>query len=244
MINVVYPYIPSKWGEELKYSLRSLDKNLKTPYRVIIYGSECPEWLDTNEVEFILSKCDKAPQFDIGCTQYNQGLIYKSIIDRGDIDEFVFFNDDIYLIKETDDLSVVYVGANNTYKRTEFASGNTWKMALHNTRASMRDQGYTSFNYETHLPYPIKTAELAKLDKVLSGEYLLATTYYNKLITHECCSYKEVTVMSYSENNVSHKLKEFDDSSKMWFNHNDSGLRVAETILPRLFPTRSKFECS
>ena len=46
MIHIVVPWIPSPWqGNELRYHLRSLQKNLKADFDVTVLSGQClPDW--------------------------------------------------------------------------------------------------------------------------------------------------------------------------------------------------------
>lgn len=226
MINIIYPVIESEW-EELKFSLRSLDKHLKTDYRVILYATYIPEWI-TN-VDIIFTPRAHSPNFPH--TQYNQGLIFQRII-KSAIKEFVFFNDDIYLLEDQTNLDNVYHVAHDQPK--ENLSKNRWNQRLWCTRDSLTKQGLPNVNYETHLPYTIETSKLATLDKVLTGEHLLATSYYNKYYPGETTNCNTVKSGLYRKQSKYVKRR--------WFNHSDEGLDTAKEILPKLFPNKSRFE--
>lgn len=245
MYTLVYPVIESDWGEEFKYSLRSIDANLKTDYRVIVYGTYKPKWLDDSKVEFILFPKQKTGSYKVPETQFNQGLIYKDLIARNDIDDFVFFNDDIYLLKETDTLDTVYVVDNRLFMyQGEKSHRNTWKKALVRTRRCSYLDGFTSCNFETHLPYLINTDKMSTLTEVLEGTELLATRYYNKYPPEmKLARCGAVKISCHSELAVDSCLEEFKLKSHMWFNHNDDGLNAAKVILPKMFPDKSRFEC-
>jgi len=242
VLNIIYPYIKSRWGEELKYSLRSIDKNLKSDFRVIIYGTKAPDWLNLDTVEFILSKKYISPS-KIGSTQFNQGIIFQKIIDRTDLDDFVFFNDDIYLIKELNDLSKVYFSSKKPPVVNVFTERNSWNLARYNTIKRLMGQGYEGINYETHLPYKINTKKLKRLQKVLSGEELLATCYYNTYNVKPESHRNKVSVLFYKDEHFSESLKKLNSGDYYWLNHNDNGLGVVKEYLEKTFTRKSKFEC-
>ena len=245
MYNIVYPYVPSKWDEELKYSLRSLDKYLKSDYRVIIYGTMKPNWLNTDKLEFIKCEQYNAPN-NIPRTQFNQGLIYQKIINRGDINDFIFFNDDIYLLQDIESLNKVYmhsVGSEPLLPSAIPGNWNGWHTMLNESRTSLKNRRLTYYNYESHLPYPINVEKLKELTMVLTGQRLLATIYYNvnKYGKTQLCS--KVKIGCYREKGIEVARSKFGDPKYKFFNHNDEALPLAKEMLPQLFPEKSRFEC-
>jgi len=94
IIDIIYPNVERfvQW-EEMKYSLRSLEKNLiEVKFRVWIVG-ELPEWVNTDEVNFIpVEYSGETPRIDI---------LHKhlAVINHQDIgEEYFWMNDDIYLV--------------------------------------------------------------------------------------------------------------------------------------------------
>jgi len=239
---IIYPLIPSIWGEEIKYSLRSIDKFLNLDFRVIVYGSYKPNWLNTNVVEFVLS-----PIFEssvVPKVQFNQGIIYKKIIAREDIDNFIFFNDDIYLIQPISSLDKVYFRDTKLFTEPVNKTNNSWRRLLQNTRRRLQNEGNTSYNFETHIPYKIDAKKLSSLLPVLEGTELLATSYYNTFGPKEnLCRCNAVKTGCYDTHAVHSCIEELKLDTHIWFNHNDNGLAVAKNVLPKMFPKKSKFEC-
>jgi len=248
MINIVYPLVESEWGEEIKYSLRSLDKFIQIEFRVIIYGTYKPDWLDTSKVDFILMP-KFIPIVKGTSTQFNQGLIYQMLIARTDIDDFIFFNDDIYLLQPIFNFNRVYM-LDSKFNSAPPKSKNTWHKLLYNTRKDLAYRKCTTFNFETHLPYLINCQKLSKLKSVLKGEKLLATTYFNiydvgakpLVSTVKIGCYGPVNAKILGENLFEMNKSKFENANFKFFNHNNGGLPLAKFVLPKLFPNPSKFE--
>ncbi len=250
MITVVYPLIKSKWGEEIKYSLRSLERFAEMDCRVIIYSDYIPEWLDTNAVELV--RIPKFKHMSPGTgTQFNQGLIFQMLIDRPDVEDFVFFNDDIYLLQPIFTFNQVYM-LKGTLNRAMPKLSNAWYTLLHETRIDLDNRGHSSFNYETHLPYPVNCNKLRLHPEVLKGQQLMATAYYNyrgvgakPLASSVKISYMgepAVNGNSRAEDIYQRYADQFGNPKYKFFNHNDAGLPLAKYILPLLFPNKSRFE--
>lgn len=99
MKTVVYPLTVQLDYTELKYSLRSLDKFLPKPFEVVIVGNVIPDWI-TNVTQIELPDVTGRPMLSVR-RKVIAALHYR--------DEFLFMNDDIYLI--------------DTYKPTYYSSG-------------------------------------------------------------------------------------------------------------------------
>ena len=98
MIDVYYPYFEREaiW-EELRYSLRSIQNNLKTNFRVVIVG-DLPRWINPVSVLHIPNnRIDGIPEN----TLYD--AIAKQLIFCNHPDtslQFIRMYDDIYLLKD------------------------------------------------------------------------------------------------------------------------------------------------
>lgn len=98
-LTAVYPVRPGERNEELRYSLRSLAAHTKVE-RVIVVGS-CPSWL--TGVEHIKTRQSTKRE-----TGPNVRLAFEAIA-GADVDEFVWFNDDMFVM-DTSDLGPTHRG--------------------------------------------------------------------------------------------------------------------------------------
>lgn len=82
-------------NEELRYSLRSLDKFGRNVGRVFITG-ECPKFVDQEKITFL-------PELDIGCPAINHWWKVDQTFRKTDIgDRALLMYDDIFFCKPTD----------------------------------------------------------------------------------------------------------------------------------------------
>ena len=94
-LDIVYCLKAGSKGEELKYSLRSL-KNLEHN-RVWIFG-DCPDWVDN--VNFVPIQQTRGNKW------LNTAGLLKEICDNDNITEdFIWFNDDFFVLKKMDSLN-------------------------------------------------------------------------------------------------------------------------------------------
>ena len=122
MIGVYYPYLASasRW-EELRYSLRSLDKYLKEDFEVWIVG-DLPEWI--RNVKHIPHQ--KTEMTNAGVT-YDAVSKLKLYIDNHESpDQFLRMYDDVYLTgaRTVKQMQITrYLFTNEELNSGEFASG-------------------------------------------------------------------------------------------------------------------------
>lgn len=241
MITIIYPYKKSRWQHELRYSLRSIAKFLKIDHHIIIYSDCKLDYL--KNIEIIVERQPESKIKKIPKSQYAQGFIYQKIIARNDITDFYYFNDDIYLLKPTFTLSKIYkLNSRQIIDDPPQRPLNPWHRLLYETRIQLAMEGKTSFNFETHLPYFLNCDKLAKLPKVLMGENLLATTYYNTYLnnTTDVPLCTDIKIGSYNRRNIKEKIKKM--GTAKFFNHNDAGILLAIKQLPILFPEKCRYE--
>lgn len=93
MINVVYPLTNQNDYTELKFSLRSVEKFVKQPFKVIIVGDKIPAWI-TGVTVIGLADVKSNKLLSVR-RKILVALEYAK-------QEIVFFNDDFYLMDETD----------------------------------------------------------------------------------------------------------------------------------------------
>lgn len=139
----------SRWANnEIRFSLRSLEKNLQNFGRVFIVG-ECPAFLQ-NVVHI--------PAADIFNPAVNaDGNIINKVLaacaDERVSDNFLFINDDHLVIKPiaAPDVPPLHKGDMRTYP-TDFWMLNFWRKRLKRTMNELKRQGLTTFNFDCHTP--------------------------------------------------------------------------------------------
>jgi hypothetical protein len=149
---IVIPWLSSgvKW-QELKFALRSIEKfwtDKECPIYVI--GDKAPSFVkEGGRVKFIqIKEYEKSNE---------AGLWEAWQIGMQIADEVGWWNDDIYLLKETgwDDLRIVLEEGDLTEDADKLrASTNTWQQALGETVSEMLRQGKKEVRrFATHTPY-------------------------------------------------------------------------------------------
>jgi len=165
--HIVYPYIiprDESVGWELMYSIRSLYKNFNGDFDITVIG-EIPSWLNTDEIN-----CIEFDNFDINAQR--QTKINQKILKACDLyEDFIVFNDDIMLMKETtrEDLKI----ARRTANKLEFVERstpkkNSFREQCRNSYFTLKENGLQyNVNYVSHCPHFYETSVIKEIEKVI-----------------------------------------------------------------------------
>lgn len=147
------PYLlTSDNGEELKVTLRSIERNVKFEHEVVIFG-DLPTWMNPESVIHINAKIPLKVPFNtfwdtIGKLRHFTGTdkAAKSILYT--YDDIVFMQpvslDDVRL-----PVALSYLPMKDNFVSD---AGTNWKQVLVNTMHKLRAHNLPTLNYETHLP--------------------------------------------------------------------------------------------
>lgn len=141
-------------NEELRYSLRSLDKFGRNVGRVFITG-ECPKFVDQEKITFL-------PELDIGCPAINHWWKVHQTFSKTDIgDRALLMYDDIFFCKPVD--CAKYPWRWRGLLPIEKPDGE-YRRSLYNSQVWLLKNGYPALNYCLHQPC------IYEKDKFLSME--------------------------------------------------------------------------
>lgn len=228
-------------NNELRYSLRSVEKYLKNYRNVYLIGNNKPDFLD-NVTYYHVDDISKKPQKNVAACLYVASNLEKLS------DNFMFFNDDFYLLKNTDastypiyhnpskgnDL-IVHAKDDNYRRKIECTVSKIWELT--------GDKPYSY--YDLHLPIIFNKKEL---DRVLrwygftdDKEGLLVRTMYGNLanipMNREQSSSRKINIPL--ELNM---LKQINRKAK-FFSIGEEGLNDdMKQYLEELYPNKSKYE--
>ena len=232
-MNLIIPLIKSKWGEEIKFSLRSWDKYYTQDLNVFILGNYKPDWLCN--VEYV-----KIKQTGF-TTEQNIAQAFKYAADN--FDEFIWSNDDIYLLDYLtyDDLKIPYYLQDLSGVKNR--KSNRWGQLLWKTVDRLSENGKTLMNGETHTPYYYegdKINQIFETYRIDKGDGLLRTAYLNNFYSvDEMLNIKDKKLGFYNKR----KMLKGETKDKLFLNHDDDGLSDDVKMLLYLrFPEKSKFE--
>jgi hypothetical protein len=145
MIDVVIPLGKgSTWeNNELRYSLRSIEKHLKN-YRNIYIVGECPNWIQ-NVIHI--------PFTETGHPSRNIMEKVKAACEHDDITKlFLFTNDDIFFLKDQDAVTYPFYHRGGLQEAVPKNKGNWYQEYVLETIAVLHDRNLGAWNYDLHCP--------------------------------------------------------------------------------------------
>jgi hypothetical protein len=181
----------SIWNNnELRFSLRSVAKNMKNVGKVIIVG-EKPAWLKG----VIHIACQDS--FDNNTDANIITKVLKACELESLTDDFLFMNDDYLVMNAVDALSVpaYHKGDMETFPKEYFEAG-FWRTKLHRTFSLLKKKGFTTFHFDGHVPMIINKKlfpEIIKKFEYSNGiGYCMKSLYANVAYTEHKLLTKDV----------------------------------------------------
>ena len=161
MIDVVYilKSSPSKNGDnEIRYSLRSLEKFCPDVARVFITGG-IPSFVDRDKI--IHTAAD-----DIGVPAVNHWWKVRQTIEKTDIsNDFILMNDDFFFVKQTELSKYPLYFRGELIK--ELDQNSIYKQMLYNTRLCvLNNGGYSFLDFSVHCPIRYNRKQFLKLNTI------------------------------------------------------------------------------
>jgi hypothetical protein len=229
----------SGWrNNELRFSLRSIAKNLKGIRKVWIVG-EKPEFVkNVNHIPFpdeLLNNAD--------------GNIIRKVLrvcqEKTLTDNFLFVNDDHLIVKPVTagDIPPYHKGNMESFKK-EFFEANFWRGRLYRTKNILQQKGYPALHFDCHVPIVFNKNRfpevINKFDFEKNTGYTMKSLYGN--VVHpdapELNGEKAVIFRPYVLSDINERVK-----SRTFVAFNDDGLRPPlKTWLYANFPEPSKYE--
>lgn len=250
--DIVIPYVHKKASsDELKYAIRSIEKNFKDPFRVIIIG-DLPPWANDKLKEFnipatLISGMPYCHAFDV-----NNKI--RLVLSSGLLgDSFIYTYDDIMFIAPVSYPDITLLKADSLIQGEDHILQNStgsrkWNNLLIHAYQFLVKQNKPTYCYETHLPRHFRTIQLQILfdDPLLQVDpFLFSTLYYNMnfktkpvIIGDPRCNIK-AGLQSQENVKTIRRLCE----GKKFLNFNNKGVNPQLfKFLHELFPDKSSFE--
>jgi hypothetical protein len=241
-IDVVYVLgTGSIWNNnELRFSLRSLEKNLKGFRKVWIVGEKA-EWLkNVNHIAYP----DELPN-------NADGNIIRKVLrvcqEKGLTEDFLFINDDHLVIKPVEAAAIPpYHKGDMTSFPPAYFTVNFWRGRLFRTKNILVERGYKALHFDCHCPIVINKIKFPEVISQFNYEkntgYTMKSLYGNvvhpdgPLLTNE----KTVIFRPYVLKDIEERVK-----VPTFLSFNDDGLKPAlKNWLYLNFPESSKYEKS
>ena len=230
-MDIVYVVKDAVYNEELRYSLRSVEKNF--PHRKVwLYGGR-PIGVHPDERVIVIQE---------GKRKWDRvrNMLYKIATNDDITEDFVLFNDDFFVMKPVIDLPIFADGTlEKLCARIELANGNRQTQYTHELKRTIQwlwDNKCDTMNFELHLPMMFNRGMLKDLIEKTPEQRGTRSLYGNVFFLEDgTVSHKDVKIYdSMTAPNEDCDFLSTDDES---FRNG----KVGEFIRGR-FPDKSKFE--
>ncbi len=217
-------------NEELRYSIRSVVKNLPES-RIWVVGYK-PSWYTGD----FISIQDKSDKFT------NIRMALKAACNTANIsDDFVFMHDDIYITTPTEELKPMYVSTLKARISSHAPERrhSTYYRKLADVTRHLVSLGYDDpLNYEVHVPMPMNKQ---KLITIIDQRYLERSMYGNMFVTdaiqipHDVKNYDGL-------NRISNISYDYVNGDLPFVSSHDVSFIKMKSFLQEKFPEPSKYE--
>jgi hypothetical protein len=237
-IDVVIPLgSGSQWDDnELRYLLRSIEKNFLDLGRVFVVGRK-PDWLIG--VEHI-------PMDDVHKHNKDANLIDKVLAAcrAGVSERFVWTCDDHLFLRPIRFAEMKPLHYSDLAKVTQWREG-TWWNRLRATRDALVSRGMTAWNFDVHAPQPIVRgkfiAAAEAFDYAPPPGMTINTMYFNCAGETGISAWRHKYTAEAACNDAV-KIRQ-GMQGKTYLCYNDAGLTDAmKQVIEEMFPQRSRFE--
>lgn len=250
MVEIYIPYVEkfADWNE-LRYALRSIEKNLKCDYEVTLIGDR-PGWIkNINYIEHRRQRKTPFPSLhDVICK------LYEFINTPSRHEDYILWYDDIYLLREIDESWFNTVYALYRVDESRRLVNNRYQTErVMCTYDELLDEFVEIYNHETHLPRRFnkqRVFEVFKKYPVIKKRLLMATLYYTNfrndkvVLLHKDDGVK-AGFYKYVDNYGFNKDGNIDKicAGKTFLNHSGKGLSMKiKRYLEMRYPDKSSFE--
>jgi hypothetical protein len=170
----------SKWqNSELKYSLRSMEKNMDMPIGRIFIVGYLPKFVETREVDHIDVQDNYTNKLRNAARK-----IKGACNDRRVSENFILMNDDFFIMKKVSEIKYWSKGSLKGSMTRHRTKKGYYYTAIKQTKELLESQGIENpTDYEIHAPIIIEKKKFLKIDKKLNLEEkgLLFRSIYGNL---------------------------------------------------------------
>lgn len=154
MTDVVYIVKPEERNDELRYSLRSLSKNLK--HDRVFFAGYLPSWVqNVTHIPTTQVKGQKHPN-----SLRNQMAAYT----HPEVSStFYLFNDDHFIMQRHEEMPILNWGDLSHALSTCNTLGPSFAFSMATTRDLLIEMGLTTLNYQLHIPCVIPKDQLVRV---------------------------------------------------------------------------------
>lgn len=174
--DVVYFVKDTPENEELRYSLRSVEKNF--PHNKVWFFGGCPEGLKP-DVYIPVNQNMPTKYLNV------RGSIKEALLNKDLTENFYLFNDDFFIMSRVSSVIPAVDGSlgRKIQKLEDKYSTNDYKIAyrrrLFNTFVALRDMRKDCLNYELHIPMLINKEKGIHILKTFNNTVAFRSAYGN-----------------------------------------------------------------
>lgn len=246
---IIIPFKNLGDEDELRLALRSIKKNVKFDYQIIIIG-DAPEWINKEKITVLNPEFTPA---DTHPKAFNVIDKMRFACESADVTNKILmtYDDIIFLnpIKATDVSTTVALGMIPQDPNHKWTGSAAWVEVMRNTIAALKRNEMSTYNYETHLPRLFNKEKLASLFQKFGFKkraYCLPTLYFNEYgskVGVRCLDKNpKNTKVGLYENGDFEKRKE-DFKTHLFLNwHQTQWTPELKAHLFELFPEKSPYE--
>jgi len=234
----------SRWqNREIRYSLRSVAKNLKGVGRIFVVG-ENPGFL-SDKVTHIPVREPFDPRFNPAGNIITKILAAEKAGVTGD---FLLMNDDFIVLQpiHCNDVPVLHKGRFSNYDQRKYFNNGNYRLRMKKTFGILSDRGVDAYNFGVHVPMPMNMQTIKQMLGSINWKegvgISLRTIYGNlKVPKSEYVRLQDQKKTVYSHYSLEQLEARFTGVVFMAFN--DRGLnRDLKKFLRTTFPDQSKYE--
>jgi len=246
-ISIVIPYKNIGDEDELRLVLRSIEKNAKFNYDVVILG-DAPEWINQVQVKVFNVGFIPSP---VNPKAFNvidkiRDACQNKLIDK----EMLLMYDDIIFLNPVEKSDIEEIVANGLIPQDPkhpWTASPAWVNVMLNTLAALKRNKMSTYNFETHLPRLFDKEKLAVLfDKFgfKKRAYCFPTLYYNEYHKEVRCldtDPKNTKVGLYFNDDFTNKIADFNTHLFLNWSQNQWTEELKDKLF-EMFSEKSQFE--
>lgn len=218
------------YNEELRFSLRSVERHCKEVDRIIVVGEKVGFLSDKVEYHYIKEEQGNK-EYRIGMKIYNA---CKSGIIKGD---FGFMNDDFFFTRPFD--------WDNNYAKSDLINRGVenYQKAIKDTRDYLIDLGFTTYHFDVHTPILYNSDKFLALlphiqKSMLTSNGMVVKSLYGNINKLQPTFYNDCKLSTLQTPRDFERIKDtpiISCSDGSWYN----GVRA---YLRQQYPNKSKYE--
>lgn len=229
-LDIVYMVKDAIYNDELRYSLRSVDKNF--PHNRVVFIGGKPMYLHPDKQIVINQK---------GKTKWDRVRAMLELVGKNDnlTENFVLFNDDFFVMRPMMAMpTFVYGTLEQLCKRIEQKNGRKptpYTLKLEKTIKALERDGLPTHNFELHIPIILNRKKLLQIIEKYPDIKGTRSLYGNTYLTDRMYYMKDVKIFdTKTEPNMANIFLSTEDLS---FSNGEVGKYIRSA-----FPNKSRWE--